>query len=300
MGNGSHEEKAEVPLMGFLERRREKKFVQASQGSSLPSGEETGRILRALQFHASNRSRDVRKAIPVVIGSIVAGFVTRGLLVFVVSGLTAFVVLLSTFIAAFLFMYLVTVHTYLPPGIDFTLAGHEDPGNVHSMITLVDYHVPREMISRINQDALNFPVMRDFGPSNLVTSFKYDPKTGDIEVTPAWGAINEYEFITRHQVYHTTLEIARTQARTMNNYESFMDLEIEMRSYDRAVEKLDQIAATLFEPEDARRIMSTLREEIEKDKRDLRVKIYGERKDNQPGKNEAPMANETVIASGKQ
>ena len=285
--------------MGYWARRRDRKFRNLTETASLPAGERAERVQKIMEHRSENRMRDVRKAIPVVVASIVAGAITRGLLLNIVSGNTTLVVMAASFFSAFLFMWWITVRTYVPPGIDFTQAGHLDPRDIHSMITISDYHVPRELISNINQDALNFPIMRDFGASNLCDAFDWDPGTGEIRVTPAWGANSEFEFVTRHEVYHTTREIAKVQARTINNYESYMDLEVEMRSYDRAVEKLDQIAATLFEPEDARKIMTTLRQEIEKDKKELRVRIYGEKRTDQDQDNQAPMENE-ALTDGKQ
>lgn len=275
--------------MGYWTRRRDRKFTKLAESSSqLPADKSTvEKMEKAREYAAENRRRDLRKLVPVIAGILIAGFLTRGLLTYLVSGNNVIIFLIVPFVMAFLIMYFITVRTYVPPGIDFTLAGHVDPENIHSMISIADYHVPKELITSINQEALNFPIMRDFGPSNLCDSFDWDPMTGDISVTPAWGANSEYEFVTRHEVFHNIREISKTQAKTINNYESYMDLEIEIRSYDKAVEKLDKIAAALFEPSDARKIMSDLRNQIEKDKKDLRVKIYGS--DGKESSNEAPM-----------
>ena len=283
--------------MGYWTRRRDRKFTKLAESSSqLPADMDTvEKMQKAREYAAENRKRDLRKLVPVIAGILIAGFLTRGLLTYLVSGNNVIIFMIVPFIVAFLIMYFITIRTYVPPGIDFTLAGHVEPENIHSMISIADYHVPKELISSINQDALNFPIMRDFGPSNLCDAFDWDPTTGDISVSPAWGANSEYEFVTRHEVFHNIREISKTQARTINNYESYMDLEIEIRSYDKAVEKLDQIAAALFEPSDAKKIMTDLRKQIENDKSDLRVKIYGS--DN---KKEAPTAPMEGVSSDDQ
>ena len=282
--------------MGYWARRRDRKFRELAQASGqVPSGQPDDYASKAEEYARENRRRDIRKMIPTVIATVVGAFLTRGLLTYLVSGTTAAIIMVVTLIAAFLMMYMITVRTYIPPGIDFTVAGHVDPGNIHSMIYLGDYHVPKEMISDINQDAMNFQILRDFGPSNLCDSFEWDPDIGHLAVEPAWGANSEFEFVTRHEVYHTTREIAKTQAKTINNYESYMDLEIEMRSYDRAVEMIDRIAASIFEPSDSKRLMNSLRQQIEQDKKDLRIKIYGTKNaGNDEDRNEAPMQNEAL------
>lgn len=285
--------------MGYWARRKDKKFKQLTESSGqVPTDKgDLNKLQQARQYANENRKRDLKKLIPIVIVSAIAAFLTRGLLTFLVNNETATVIMVVSFFAAFLMIYVITVRTYMPPGVDFTLAGHVDSGNIHSMITLNDYHVPKELISGINQDALNFPIMRDFGPSNLCDSFDWDPSTGEISVEPAWGANSEYEFITRHEVYHTTREIAKTQAKTINNYESYMDLEIEMRAYDKAIEMIDRIATSLFKPSDSRALMTRLRNEIEEDKKDLRVKIYGST--GSVERNSAPMENE-ALSNAKQ
>ncbi len=285
--------------MGYWARRRDKKFKRLTEASGqVPTDRgELEKLQQAREYANQNRRRDLKKLIPIVIVSAIAAFLTRGLLTFLVDNETATIIMVVSFFAAFLMIYIITVRTYMPPGVDFTLAGHVDPENIHSMITVNDYHVPKELISGINQDALNFPIMRDFGPSNLCDSFDWDPTTGEISVEPAWGANSEFEFVTRHEVYHTTREIAKTQAKTINNYESYMDLEIEMKAYDKAIEMIDRIAASIFKPSDSRALMTRLRKEIEDDKRDLRVKIYGS--SGPEGRNSAPMENEAVT-SGQQ
>lgn len=285
--------------MGYWARRRDKKFKQLTESSGqVPtSKEELDKLRQARDYASENRRRDLKKLIPIVIVSAIAAFLTRGLLTFLVNNETATIIMVVSFFAAFLMIYIITVRTYMPPGVDFTLAGHIDPDNIHSMITINDYHVPKELISGINQDALNFPIMRDFGPSNLCDSFDWDSTTGEISVEPAWGANSEFEFVTRHEVYHTTREIAKTQAKTINNYESYMDLEIEMKAYDKAIEMIDRISSSLFKPSESKALMSRLRREIEEDKRDLRVKIYGSSSGDD--RNSAPMENEAVN-SGQQ
>jgi hypothetical protein len=282
--------------MGYWERRRDKKFKHLTESSGqVPlNKEELEKLEKARQYASDNRRRDLRKLIPIVIVSAVAAFFTRGLLTFLVNTETATIIMVASFFAAFLFMYVITVRTYMPPGVDFTVAGHIDPKNIHSMLILNDVHVPKGLISGINQDALNYPIMRDFGPSNLCDAFEWDPTMGEISVEPAWGANSEFEFITRHEVYHTTRDIAKAQARTINNYESYMDLEIELKAYEKAVELVDRIASSIFKPNDTKALMTELRNQIENDKKDLRVKIYGS-----SGQNTAPMENEAVT-SGQQ
>lgn len=280
--------------MGYLEKRREKKWKNLTESTSqIPvKNDQAEKERQAREYQKKNRKRDIRKLVPVIVSIVIGGFLSRGLLTYLVSGSTALLIIVVTLILAFLTVWFITVRTYIPPGIDFFVAGHSDPDNIHSMIQMVDYHVPRELIASIDQDALNYPILRDYGPSNLCDSFKWDPVTGKVHVTPGWGANSEFEFATRHEVYHITREIGKVQARTINNYESYMDLEIEMRSYDRAVEMIDRIAASLFEPGDSKRLMESLREEIEADKRDLRAKIYGP--STKGSRNEGPMENEAI------
>ena len=76
-----------------------------------------------------------------------------------------------------------------------------------------------------------------------------------------------------------------------------MDLEIEMRAYDKAIEMIDRIATSLFKPSDSRALMTRLRNEIEEDKKDLRVKIYGST--GSVERNSAPMENE-ALSNAKQ
>lgn len=274
--------------MKFVDRLREKRFRELASGSIDPQPkQEPDDRERAAEYRHENRMRDIKKLIPVVLGTILGGFFSRTLLSNVVSGNMATIIVIGSLAGSFLLMWWITVRTYMPPGVDFTVTGHVDPDDIHSMVFIGDVHVPKDLISNMKQDSPNFPIMRDFGPSNLCDAFEWDTYTGELHITPAWGANSEYEFVTRHEVYHNIREISKVQARTINNYESYMDLEIEIRSYDKAVEKLDQIAAALFEPSDARKIMTELRKQIEKDKADLRVKIYGS-----DARNESPMEGE--------
>lgn len=285
--------------MSIRQKWREKRFRELASGSvdALPNKKDQDQIEleKALQHRHENRVRDIKKLIPVILGAILGGYFSRTLLTSVVSGNTATVIVIASLVVSFVLMWWITVRTYMPPGVDYTVTGHVDPKDIHSMITIQDVHVPKDLITNVHQDAPNFPIMRDFGPSNLCDSFEWDPLTGEINMTPAWGANSEYEFVTSHEVYHNTKEIAKVQARTINNYDSYMDLEIEIRSYDKAVEKLDQISASLFEPADARKIMTELRSQIEKDKADLRVRIYGK----QTERNEGPINSEAENNDGQ-
>lgn len=230
---------------------------------------------KALNYRSEQRMKDVKFLLYLIGASALGMFIARGVLTYFISGNDVWYFIIPTMLFSDVFIWYFTIKTYIPPGMDFTLVGHLEPENIHSMITIQDFHVPKSLISNINQDALNFPVLRDYGTSNLCDDFTWDPYTGEIIVKPAWGANSELEFITRHEVYHTTREIAKIQARTVNNYQSYMDLEIEKRSNEKAVKMIDRIAASIFEPEDSNRLMENLLKEIEDDKKDLRVKLSG-------------------------
>jgi uncharacterized protein with HEPN domain len=276
MDHGQDEEKTEVEMMGWLEDRRERKFAKLASSSSPVPGK-SDKNDQILKHRRENRIRDIRKLLPLIIGIGVGAFISRGLLLSIVSSGSALAILLGASISAFLIIWFITIRTYVPPGITYTQFGHTDPEDINSMIYIGDILLPKELIGNIKQDAPNYEILRPFGVSNYVESFSWDEDTGTVTLRVPKGMQGEAAFFERHKTFHEMEKIIEIQGETINNYETYIKVELPRLAYKQAIEIVDKIAASFFDPVEGEKIGKELKKELESQKKNLVDLTYGQR-----------------------
>ena len=280
MDHGQDEEKTEVEMMSWLENRREKKFAKLAESSSAIPGGMGDRNDQTRKHRRENRNRDIRKLLPVIVGVGLGAFISRGILESVVSGNSALVISIGASVSAFLIIWFITVRTYIPPGITYTQFGHTDPEDINSMIYIGDILLPKELIGNIKQNAPNIEVLRPFGVANYVESFQWDEDTGTVTLKVPKGVQGEAAFYEKHKTYHEMEKIIEIQGETINNYEKYIKIELPRLSFKQAVDIIDKIAASFFDPVEGERIGKELKKELEKQKENLIDLTYGPRAKN--------------------
>ncbi len=277
MDHGQDEEKTEVEMMSWLENRREKKFARLAESSSAIPGGLGDRNNQAVKHRRENRIRDIRKLLPVIVGVGIGAFISRGLLESVVSGSSALVISIAASVSAFLIIWFITVRTYIPPGITYTQFGHTDPEDINSMIYIGDILLPKELIGNIKQNAPNVEVLRPFGVANYVESFQWDEDTGTVTLKVPKGVQGEAAFFEKHKTYHEMEKIIEIQGETINNYEKYIKIELPRLAFKQAVDIVDKIAASIFDPVEGEKIGKELKRELERQKENLIDLTYGSR-----------------------
>lgn len=260
--------------MSFLQDRRDRKFEKLARDQSTAAMDDGKKARR----HArENRIRDLKKMIPLAIGIVLGGFISRGLLQSVVPGGTALIIAVLSSVSAFLIIWVVTIRTYIPPGVMYTQFGHVNKDDINSMVYSGDILIPKDLITNIHQNAPNYEILRSFGVSNLIESFEWNDETGDVTIKSPEGVINELAFFERHKTFHEQEKIIQIQGETINNYEKYVKVELPRLAFKMAEDMINKVAASFFDPVAGERIGKELKTELERQKRDILDLTYGPR-----------------------